>query len=40
MAVLKQNLGLLQLMDEDVKNIVLSIGQLSAVMVTAPLRHA
>lgn len=27
-------------MDEDVKNIVLSIGQLSAIMVTASFNHA
>lgn len=35
MKVLTQHLGLLQLMNEDVKNIVLSVGQLSAVLATA-----
>lgn len=35
MTVLIQHLGLLQLMNEDSKNIVLSIGHLSAVLETA-----
>lgn len=34
MTALTQHLGLLQLMNEDVKNIVLSVGQLSAVLAT------
>lgn len=40
MTVLTQNLGLLQLMDEDIETIVLSTDQLSAIMATASLNHA